>query len=89
MQSKPVYEAQNRAWGRHSALATKLGCMSEPTTLAEVLASLPQEERIILTMHYLKSMSCLEIAAILSVPVRSVDAVISSGKARLTAVLGD
>ena len=63
--------------------------MSEPTTLAEVLASLPQEEHIILTMHYLKSMSSQEIAAILSVPVRSVDAVISRGKARLTAVLGD
>ena len=63
--------------------------MSEPTTLAEVLASLPQEEHIILTMHYLKSMSSPEIAAVLSVPVRSVDAVISRGKARLTAVLGD
>ena len=63
--------------------------MSEPTTLAEVLAALPQEEHIILTMHYLKSMSSQEIAAILSVPVRSVDAVISRGKARLTAVLGE
>jgi len=62
--------------------------MSEPTTLAEVLASMPDEERTILTMHYLKSMTSGEIAALLSVPVRSVDAVITAGKSRLTAALG-
>lgn len=62
--------------------------MSEPTTLAEVLASMPEEERVILTMHYLKSMSSLEIATVLSVPVRSVEAVITAGKSRLTAALG-
>lgn len=62
--------------------------MSEPATLAEVLASMPEEERVILTMHYLKSMSSLEIATVLSVPVRSVEAVITAGKSRLTAALG-
>jgi len=62
--------------------------MSDPTTLAQVLASLPEEERIILTLHYLKSMSAEEIATLLKVPQRSVDGVISSGKARLSAVLG-
>ena len=62
--------------------------MSEPTTLAEVLASMPEEERVILTMHYLKSMSSGEIATVLSVPVRSVEAVITAGKSRLTAALG-
>jgi hypothetical protein len=48
--------------------------MSESPTLAQVLASLPEEERIILTLHYM--------------PERAVDAVISAGKARLSAVLG-
>ncbi|TSA47069.1 MAG: sigma-70 family RNA polymerase sigma factor [Actinomycetales bacterium] len=62
--------------------------MSAPTTLAEVLASLPEEERFILTMHYLRSMSSAEIAELLSVPVRAVDAVITTGKARLSRVLG-
>ncbi len=62
--------------------------MSDPTTLAQVLASLPQEERIILTLHYLKSLSAEEIAVMLKVPQRSVDVVISSGKARLSAILG-
>jgi len=62
--------------------------MSEPTTLAEVLAALPEEERFILTMHYLRSMSPADIAQSLSVPVRSVEAVIHSGKARLSAILG-
>ena len=62
--------------------------MSAPTTLAEVLASLPEEERFILTMHYLRSMSSDEIAELLSVPVRAVDAVITTGKARLSGLLG-
>ena len=62
--------------------------MSEPTTLAQVLESLPDEERVILTLHYLKSMSAEEIALMLKVPKRSVEGVISSGKARLSAILG-
>jgi len=62
--------------------------MNEPTTLAQVLASLPEEERIILTLHYLRGLSSSEIATMLSVPERAVDAVISTGKARLSAILG-
>ena len=65
-----------------------LSPMNEPTTLAEVLAALPEEERFILTMHYLRSMAPAEIAVSLSVPVRSVEVVIASGKARLSALLG-
>jgi DNA-directed RNA polymerase specialized sigma24 family protein len=62
--------------------------MSNPQTLAELLASLPEEERIILTLHYLRSKSSQEIAGLLSVPEKSVLAVIDSGKKRLTAFLG-
>jgi DNA-directed RNA polymerase specialized sigma24 family protein len=36
--------------------------MSNPKTLAQLLASLPEEERIILTLHYLRSKSASEIA---------------------------
>lgn len=57
-------------------------------TLADALASLPDEERIILTMHYLKSMSAAEIASMLGVPERSAHAIIKQGKARLSAILG-
>jgi RNA polymerase sigma factor (sigma-70 family) len=57
-------------------------------SLADALASLPDEERIILTMHYLKSMSAAEIASMLGVPQRSVEAIIKQGKARLSAILG-
>ena len=60
---------------------------SNPQTLAELLASLPEEERIILTLHYLRSKSSADIATMLSVPERAVIAVIESGKARLTAIL--
>lgn len=61
---------------------------NQPQTLADALASLPDEERIILTMHYLKSMSASEIAAMLGVPERSVAAIIKQGKARLSAIVG-
>jgi DNA-directed RNA polymerase specialized sigma24 family protein len=62
--------------------------VSIPQTLAQLLASLPEEERIILTLHYLRSKSSVEIAELLSVPEKSVIAVIESGKKRLTAFLG-
>jgi DNA-directed RNA polymerase specialized sigma24 family protein len=62
--------------------------MSSPQTLAELLASLPEEERIILTLHYLRSQSSAEIASILAVPERAVIVVIESGKSRLKGVLG-
>ncbi|CAB4614596.1 unannotated protein [freshwater metagenome] len=61
---------------------------SNHQTLAELLASLPEEERIILTLHYLRSKPSSEIATLLSVPERAVIAVIESGKARLTGILG-
>ena len=57
-------------------------------TLADALASLPDEERIILTMHYLRSMSAAEIASMLGVAERSAEAIIKQGKARLSAILG-
>jgi len=60
----------------------------QPQTLADAIASLPEEERIILTMHYLKSMSSAEIARMLGVPERSTAAIIRQGKARLSAILG-
>jgi RNA polymerase sigma factor (sigma-70 family) len=53
-----------------------------------VLEALPEEERIILTLSYLRGMSAAEIATLLHVPEKSVEAVITSGKARLTAQLG-
>ena len=62
--------------------------MGAPKTLAEVLAALPEEERIILTLAYLRGMSAIEIATLLGVPPKSVEAIIASGKARLTAELG-
>jgi RNA polymerase sigma factor (sigma-70 family) len=60
----------------------------QPQTLAQALATLPEEERIILTMHYLKSMSAANIASILGVPERSVEVIIRQGKSRLSAILG-
>ncbi len=62
--------------------------MAAPKTLAEVLNALPEEERIILTLSYLRGMTAGQIAGLLHVPEKSVEAVIASGKARLTAELG-
>jgi DNA-directed RNA polymerase specialized sigma24 family protein len=62
--------------------------MTAPLTLPEALAQLPEEERIILSLHYLRSMAVGEIATFLGVPEKSVSTVIATGKARLTALLG-
>ena len=56
--------------------------MSSPS-ISQLLASLPLEERTILTMHYLKSLSASEIADALGVPERAVASVIASGRARI------
>ncbi len=55
--------------------------------LSELLASLPEEERFILTMHYIRSMSPEDIAQTLGVPERAVQSVITSGKSRLLSAL--
>jgi DNA-directed RNA polymerase specialized sigma24 family protein len=62
--------------------------MTAPLTLAGALAQLPEEERIILSLHYLRSMPVDEIASLLGVPEKSVAAVMVSGKSRITSLLG-
>ena len=57
------------------------------TAISELLASLPEEERIILTMHYIRGLSPEQIANSLGVPDRAVDSVITIGKARLLSAL--
>lgn len=56
-------------------------------TLAQLLASLPEEERIILTLYYVRSFTSAEIAELLHVPERAVSGVIIAGRTRLTARL--
>jgi RNA polymerase sigma factor (sigma-70 family) len=57
------------------------------TGIGELLASLPEEERFILSMHYLKAMSVSDIASALGVPEKAVQSVITSGKSRLLSAL--
>ena len=57
-------------------------------TLAEVLSGLPEEERIILTMHLLRGLTAAEIAELIGVPERAVSSLIASGKSRLSAMVG-
>lgn len=61
--------------------------MEKSPTLAQVIASLPEEERVILTLHYLRALSSAQISELLKVPESSVVSVITAGKARLTARL--
>ncbi len=56
-------------------------------TLAQLLDSLPEEQRIILTAHYLRGKSPEEIAAALGVPQKAVETVIALGKAQLLKAL--
>jgi DNA-directed RNA polymerase specialized sigma24 family protein len=62
--------------------------VSNQETIAELLAAMPEEERVILTLHLLRGKSSEEIAILLQVPERAVIAVISSGKTRLKGHLG-
>ena len=48
--------------------------MKPAPTLAELLASLPEEERFILSLHYVKGMPTIEIAQTLGVPNKVVGA---------------
>lgn len=56
--------------------------------LQELLASLPEEERVILTLFYLKSKPAEEIASLLGVPIRAVESVLHMGRQRLLSALG-
>ena len=61
--------------------------MKPAPSLAELLASLPEEERFILSLHYVKGMDMEEIAKTLGVPSKSVISVIEQGKKRLLTAL--
>jgi DNA-directed RNA polymerase specialized sigma24 family protein len=52
-------------------------------SIAEILESLPEEERLILTMHYVYQISTADIAGKLGVPERAVLTVIATGRSRL------
>ena len=56
--------------------------------LSELIETLPEEERVILTLFYLKSNSAEEIATLLGVPLRAVEHVLQAGRHRLLAALG-
>ena len=56
-------------------------------TLAQMIANLPEEERVVLTLHYVKSLSPAEIAALLNVPEGAISRLIIAGRGRLAARL--
>lgn len=56
-------------------------------SLSELIASLPEEERIILSLHYLKGHDALAIANLLGVPERAVLSLITIAKTRLISAL--
>ena len=59
----------------------------EKATLAELIASLPEEERVILMLYFVKNLSVREIATKIGVPERSISTVLASGRARLRSTL--
>ena len=56
-------------------------------SIAELISALPEEERLILTLHLVNLVSTTEIAKKLGVPERSVISVIASGKSRLIGLI--
>ncbi|MDA2984293.1 MAG: sigma factor-like helix-turn-helix DNA-binding protein [Actinomycetota bacterium] len=49
----------------------------------ELISSLPEEERVVLSLFYLRELSPTEISAQLLVPERAVISVLKSGRQRL------
>ena len=60
---------------------------SSAKTIAELIAPLPEEERLILTLHLVNMISAAEIAEKLGVPERAVSSVIASGRSRLIGLI--
>ena len=56
-------------------------------TIAELITTLPEEERLILTLHLVNMISTSEIAEKLGVPERAVISVITTGRSRLIALI--
>ena len=56
-------------------------------TIAELIATLPEEERLILTLHFVNMITTSEIAVKLDVPERAVISVIASGRSRLIGLI--
>ena len=52
-------------------------------TVIELIASLPEEERIVLLLYFGKNLTVVEIAAKIGVPERAVSAGLASGRAGL------
>jgi RNA polymerase sigma factor (sigma-70 family) len=61
--------------------------VAEKPTLAQLIADLPEEERIVLMLFFVKNLSTAEIATRIGVPERSVRTVLASGRARLRSTL--
>jgi RNA polymerase sigma factor (sigma-70 family) len=55
--------------------------------LAQLIAALPEEERIILMLYFVKNLSIAEIATKIGAPERSVRTVLESGRTRLRSTL--
>jgi DNA-directed RNA polymerase specialized sigma24 family protein len=54
-------------------------------TLTQLIAALPEEERVILTLYFGKNLTISEIAGKIGVPERAVVSVLIAGRARIQA----
>ncbi len=71
-------------WAYYFVTGTSnLPSMKPAPSLAEVIASLPEEERVVLSLHYVKGMATADIAQTLGVPQKAVSTVMEQGKKRL------
>jgi RNA polymerase sigma factor (sigma-70 family) len=61
--------------------------VAEKPTLAQLIAALPEEERVVLLLYFVKNLSTAEIATKIGVPERSVRTVLESGRSRLRSSL--
>ena len=81
--------AQARAWRRHGAMADCREPSADVVAVRQALATLPQGQRAVIVLHHFADLRVEDVAAELRIPVGTVKARLSRGRARLALLLGE
>ena len=81
--------AQARAWVRHGPGSEAAGPSADVVAVRQALAQLPTGQRVAIVLHHFADLRVEDVAAELKVPVGTVKARLSRGRAALAVLLGE
>lgn len=81
--------AQTRAWGRHGPQPDVVEPSADVVAVRQALAQLSPGQRAAIVLHHFADLRVEDVAAELKVPVGTVKARLSRGRAALAVLLGD